>query len=68
MKTYVDGCVNWLLPPMVNFTAMPNALIAMIEIDPTVLQIEMYINGFDFPYLGATLYIITNAKTLTAVQ
>ena len=53
---------------MVSFTAMPNALIAMMEIEPTVLHIEMYTNGFFLPYFGAILYIMTNAKMETMAQ
>lgn len=40
-KTYVDACTNWLFPPRVNFTAMPNALTDMTETEPTVEQIEI---------------------------
>jgi hypothetical protein len=47
---------------------MPNALMAMIEIDPTVLHMEMYTNGFFLPYFGAILYIMTNANTETMAQ
>lgn len=68
MNTYVEGCVNWLLPAKVNFTAMPIALIDMTDTDPTVEQIEMKIRGFFFPYIGATRYIMTTAKTATAKQ
>jgi hypothetical protein len=40
IKTYVEGCVNWLFPPNVNFTAIPNALTDITDTDPTVEQIE----------------------------
>jgi hypothetical protein len=40
MKTYVEGCVNWLLPAKVNLTAMPMAFTDMTDTDPTVEQIE----------------------------
>lgn len=39
-NAYVDGCVNWLLPANVNFRAMPKALIAMTDTDPTNEQID----------------------------
>lgn len=55
VKAYVDGCVNWLFPAKVNFSAIPNAFTAMIETDPTVEQIDIYISGFFFPGCGATL-------------
>lgn len=55
MKTYVDACVNWLLPAKVNFTAIPNALTDITDTDPTVEQIDRYMRGFFFPYFGATL-------------
>lgn len=41
MKTYVEGCENWLLPAKVNFSAMPKAFTDMTDTDPTVEQIEM---------------------------
>lgn len=41
MKTYVEGCVNWLFPPSVSFKAIPKALIDMTETEPTLEQIEM---------------------------
>ena len=40
-KTYVLGCVNWLLPLKVNLTATPNPLIAITDTEPTNEQIEM---------------------------
>ena len=40
MKTYVEGYVNWLLPLRVSFRAIPKALIAMTDTDPTVEHIE----------------------------
>lgn len=54
-KTYVEGCVNWLFPANVIFSAMPKALIAIIETEPVVEQMERYISGFLRPYLGAIL-------------
>lgn len=54
MNTYVEGEVNWFLPPSVNFRAIPKALTDMTVTDPTVEQIEMNINGFFLPCLGAT--------------
>lgn len=48
-KTYVLGCVNWLLPDSVSLTAMPKPLMAMIEIEPATEQIEMYTKGFERP-------------------
>ena len=68
MKTYVDGCVNWLLPAKVNLTAIPKALTDMTETDPTVEQIERYMRGFFFPYRGATRYIMMIAKMSTMKQ
>lgn len=53
IKTYVDGCENWLLPAKVSFTAIPNAFTDMTETPPTVEQIDRYIRGFFFPYFGA---------------
>lgn len=53
-KTYVDAWTNWLLPPIVSFTAIPKALTDITEMEPTVEQIEMKIRGFFFPYTGAT--------------
>lgn len=41
MKTYVEGCINWLLPARVNFKAIPNAFTDITETEPTVEQIEM---------------------------
>lgn len=49
INTYVEACVNWLLPPMVNFKAIPNALIDITETEPTVEHIERYIKGFFLP-------------------
>jgi len=60
--------VNWLFPPKVNLRAMPNALIDMTLIDPTLEQIEMYIEGFFRPYFGDTAYIMTDANTHTNKQ
>lgn len=54
MKTYVEGCENWLLPSKVNLTAIPIALTAMTEMDPTVEQMDRKTKGFFFPYNGAT--------------
>jgi hypothetical protein len=53
-KTYVDACVNWLLPLNVSFRAIPKALTDMTETEPTVEQIEIKIKGFFFPCIGAT--------------
>lgn len=39
-KTYVEGCVNWLSPANVIFSAVPKALIAMMEMEPVVEQME----------------------------
>ena len=52
-KTYVEAWVNWLSPRKVILSAMPRPLIAIIDIDPTVEQMEMYIIGFRLPYFGA---------------
>jgi hypothetical protein len=68
MNTYVEGCVNWLLPAKVNLTAIPIALTDMTDTDPTVEQIERKMRGFFFPCTGATRYIITTAKTATVKQ
>ena len=54
IKTYVEGCVNWFLPPRVNLTAIPNAFTDITDTEPTVEQIEIYTNGFFFPCVGAT--------------
>ena len=67
-NVYVEGLLNWLCPPRVNLSAMPNALTDMTETDPTVEQIEMNTKGFFFPCFGATLYIITQENTATAAQ
>ena len=40
-KAYVDGCVNWFFPLIVNLSAIPKALIDITDTDPTVEQIEM---------------------------
>lgn len=40
MKTYVEGCVNWLFPAKVSFRAMPKAFTDMTETEPTVEQID----------------------------
>ena len=53
-KTYVLGCVNWLLPANVNLTATPKPLMAIMEIEPTREQIEIYTTGFVRPYFGTT--------------
>jgi len=53
---------------MVSFKAMPNALTDITDTEPTVEQIEIYIKGFLFPYVGETLYIMTDEKTMTARQ
>lgn len=37
-KTYVEGWLNWLFPPSVSLTAIPNPLIAIIDILPTLEQ------------------------------
>lgn len=39
-KTYVEGCVNWFLPSKVILRATPKALMAMIETDPVVEQMD----------------------------
>jgi len=39
-KTYVEGCVNWLLPANVILRAIPNALMNMMETEPAVEQME----------------------------
>jgi hypothetical protein len=41
MNMYVDGWVNWLFPPKLNLSAIPNALTDMTDTDPTVEQIDM---------------------------
>ena len=41
IKTYVEGCVNWLLPAKVNFKAIPNAFTDITDTAPTVEQIEI---------------------------
>jgi hypothetical protein len=64
----VEAWVNWLLPPNVNFNAMPNALTDMTETDPTVEQIEIKMSGFFFPCTGATRKIMTVEKIATARQ
>ena len=53
-KTYVLGCVNWLLPANVNLTATPKPLMAIMETEPTREQIETYTMGFVRPYFGTT--------------
>ncbi len=53
---------------MVSFRAIPNALTDMTDTEPTVEQIEIYIKGFRFPYVGDTLYIMTDEKRMTARQ
>jgi hypothetical protein len=47
---------------------MPIALTDMTDTDPTVEQIERKMSGFFLPYNGATLYIMTTAKTPTIRQ
>ena len=49
IKTYVEGCVNWLLPAKVNLTAIPIAFTDITDTDPTVEQIDRKIRGFFFP-------------------
>lgn len=39
MKTYVEGCENWLFPAKVSLRAMPNALTDMTDTEPTREQI-----------------------------
>jgi hypothetical protein len=40
-NAYVEGCENWLFPANVSLRAIPNALTAMTDTDPTVEQIDM---------------------------
>lgn len=54
-KIHVPALHNWLFPANVNLSAIPSALTAMTEIEPTSEQIEMCTSGFVAPYLGATL-------------
>ena len=53
-KTYVLGCVSWFFPARVSFSATPNPLMAMTEMEPTSEQMEMYTNGSRVPYRGET--------------
>lgn len=55
MKTYVEACVNWFLPPKVSFTAIPNALTDITDTEPTVEHMDMYMSGFFLPYIGPIL-------------
>jgi len=57
INTYVDGWVNWLLPAKVSFSAMPNPLQDITDIDPTNEQIERYTKGSFLPYFGTMRYI-----------
>lgn len=67
-KTYVLGCVNWLLPANVNLTATPKPLMAIMETEPTREQIEIYTMGFVRPYFGTTEQIMKREKTTTQKQ
>jgi len=67
-KAYVEGCVNWLCPFSVSFKAIPNAFTDITDTEPTVEHMEIKIRGLFFPYFGAILYIMTKAKTATAMQ
>jgi hypothetical protein len=66
VKTYVDGWVNWLLPAKVSFKAIPKALIAMMEMEPTSEHIETKTSGFFLPCTGAILYTMTTVNVHTA--
>jgi len=39
-KTYVLGCVSWFFPANVSLSATPNPLTAMMDIEPTMEQID----------------------------
>ena len=64
-KTYVLRWLNWLFQFNVNFKATPNPLIAITDTEPISEQIEMYTNGFERPYFGATAYIMTRVYIST---
>ena len=64
---YVEGWLNWLLPATVNLTAIPNALTAITESDPTKEHTERYTIGLVFPHLGTTFQIIPTTTNMTKI-
>ena len=64
----MDGCLNWLFPPAVKRTAIPNALIVITESDPINEHIVTYTITLVLPHRGTTFHIIPAVINITRTK